>query len=638
MIFHPHIRKISKYVDNTLGKEIRAKIEAHLSKCEPCRKKVQFLTKASSLVLIPKKKVELISDKVMETLKPRSWDTSMPVIGEIQSVTGIVTVRGKVKDEGVKVFPGLAIRKGDTLVTQGDSRALIRLNDGSFLYVNRETTLNFASTKFNLALRIGEIFAMMKPQPKTYTILTPSALLGVIGTEFDAKVTGQKQTILQVLKGKVSFKNNSGNTIVKKKQQVEAARDTQPVPIRIKDTRTVSNWTGTISTQKERENGIMKKLPLIIIILLILGAVGVGGYFLYNKYFVYEIPPYKVPESTTSVTAAPSSVIVTPSPVAQPQPIPEQITGILKPTPATVLPSNDTLVSRPPMRVGERSVFQFNLTTKSIINVPNIPRPVESREVMSQTMSVSILKEQPDGVYLTEFAILSAAMEQESPEGKITVSSDSNPPQNPKALSTWNLVKAMSGAKFYIYVTKDWDIVKIEGIEKMIEKMKKTCSPQIVQQMQESFNDETMKEMTNTYGKVLPDNPVKVGDDWSCSSKASVPVSGKLISNIKYKFVRWEEHLGRQCIVLEMSGSMTSKGAGEQPILGPKISMRDINISGTLWYDPVTGDTVESTINQTYNMDILQKIRDRQGFREVKMTGQVTNYTNSRLISSGKIK
>ncbi len=624
MIFHPRIRKISKYIDGTLENKERDKIEIHLSKCESCRKNVQFLKKASSLVRIPKGKVESISDKVMGSIKPQVWDTSVPIIGEVQSVTGAVTLFTKGQDNGVKAFPGLALRKGDTLNTNGEGRALVKLNDGSFLYVNKETTLDFETSKFNLALKIGEIFAMMKPQPKRFTILTPSARLAVIGTEFDTKVTRDKQTILQVLKGKVSFRNKFGNTVVGKKQQVEATRDTKPVPIKIKDTRTVSNWTGIISTKKKSEDNKMKKIHLIIIALLLLIGITAVGYWIYNRYFTYELPPYEATESTSTS-------------VSQSKPVSEQSAGIQKSAPTSYVLGNDTLVYRPDMRIGERAVIQIDQTNKTIFNIPNNPRPMENRQNFSMKIAIATIEKQPDDIYVTEFEILSAAMVSESPQGKFVVSSDSASPQDPKAIALWNMVKAMSGSKFIIYINKDWMIVKIDGIDDMLNKVKATCSPEIVASMQGSFNKDAMGNMMNMYGQVLPENPVKVGDKWKYASKQSIPMLGNMETKIDYKFVQWEELMGRQCMVIEMSGSISSKGSSGQSII-PKLSIRDGHLSGKLWYDPVTGDTIESSINQNLNIEMVQKIRDRQGFREQKMTGQVTNYVASRLISSEKIK
>jgi hypothetical protein len=173
----------------------------------------------------------------------------------------------------------MAILQGDTLRALGNSLALVELADGSVLYINKETEIRFPSARYSLSLQMGELFAMMKPQKKTFEMSTPSAFLGILGTDFDAQVTKNKETILKVLQGRVSFQNDSGKTVVKKNQQVKASRQTPPKPTRLIDTRSATNWTRPIRPKRTKGGTIMKNLGLVILILAIIG----GGILLFTK-------------------------------------------------------------------------------------------------------------------------------------------------------------------------------------------------------------------------------------------------------------------------------------------------------------------------------------------------------------------
>jgi len=250
--------------------------------------------------------------KVVSSLKDiRRIKTS--TCGETKKIIGQVMVYRNGDNKGVEAFPGMALLKGDTLRAIGNSLALVELADGSTLYLNKETEIHFPSARYSLSLQVGELFAMMKPQKKAFEILTPSAVLAVIGTDFDAKVTEKKRTILQVLKGKVSFKNESGSTIVKKKRQVEATKDAKPITKKIKDTRTIYNWTTPMKPKKTERGWIMDKLYLVIPAILAVGIL-IGGYFVYQEYFAYELPSdYKTSETMNSSVSPGEASSISPS-------------------------------------------------------------------------------------------------------------------------------------------------------------------------------------------------------------------------------------------------------------------------------------------------------------------------------------
>lgn len=132
----------------------------------------------------------------------------------------------------------------------GDSLALVELNDGSTIYFNKETEVTFSSKTYPLVLDSGKLFAMMKPQKSVFEIKTPSAVLGVIGTEFDAEVTENRETILKVKKGKVSYSNDTGNKIVGKRYQAKAGSGAANKSERIHNARDIDVWTKPINTKK----------------------------------------------------------------------------------------------------------------------------------------------------------------------------------------------------------------------------------------------------------------------------------------------------------------------------------------------------------------------------------------------------
>lgn len=635
MIFHPQTKKLSLYIDNTLDNKNKTKIEEHLSKCESCRKKINFLNQTISSINIPKEKIDILSDKIMGGLDKKSWDVSQPIIGEIEEIIGIVFVWAKGEKDGVEAFPNMAIKRGDTLITQGDSRAFIRLNDGSILYVNKETTLDFEPANSSLGLNIGEIFAIMKPQKKSYTIQTPSALLGVIGTEFNTKVTEDKQTTLQVIKGSVYFKNETGQTVVKKKKQVEAKSDTRPVPVPITDIRTISSWTGSISPYYRKGGFIMKKIFLTLGIFIALGILGIGGYAIYNEYFTIHPSEFNKPVTTQSNPSETTSQLPSKSDF---QSEPKQMASVMESKSSSAVFNPEQTISRHPITVGKRVTSQINQTTKSVMTISGMPKPFEINQIINQKIAVSTLQKLPGDIFLSEINFLSMSMQQNSPDMHFSVSSDTPQPQDQKLKPFWNMVKAMSEISLKFYVNKDNEVEKIEGIDKMVEKIKAGCPPEIVQRIESNFNEDSMKANFDIFGKILPNKAVKVGDTWEDSMKMNLTSLGKATVGLKYKFLRWEEQAGKQYAIIEMNGKMNSKGENTSNPMGQKIAIKDGIISGTIMYDPDSGESLKSEMVQELNLEITQKIRGRKGYQEQHITGNSTTKLISQLLSIEDIK
>lgn len=278
MISHPRKKTLLKYIDGDLLAAQQQQIVHHIERCARCREKVNALAELENL-LTPKKHLPRdFKDRFISNLEEVKR-INQPTCGEIEAINGAVLICRTGDDEGVEGFPGMALKKGDTVRLIGDSRALIELNDGSSVYLNKDTEITLPLARHNLAMMAGEMFAMMKPQREQFEISTPSAVLGVLGTDFDAQVTRNEETILKVLKGKVSFQNDSGKTVVKKNQQVEASKQTLPKPTRIMETRSITNWTRPIRPPKIKGGTMMKNLGLIILVLAIIG----GGIFYFQK-------------------------------------------------------------------------------------------------------------------------------------------------------------------------------------------------------------------------------------------------------------------------------------------------------------------------------------------------------------------
>lgn len=266
---HPRLQTLSRLIDGELSHRRGERVRRHVGRCARCAARVAAMEALPVALHVPEPRKEKMRSELLTRLPEPAWargkgvekagaGAAAGVCGEVEAVLGLAVVVRDDTPEPVDLFPGMAIRRGDTLRALGDSMALVRMTDGSAFYLNRGTEATFEKGRFNINLGAGELFAMMKPQPRPFRLWTPAATLEVLGTEFDAKVSEDKmQTDLSVLRGRVAYENKMGRTTVEKRRQVSATATTKPEPRPLTDSACVASWTSSLraSSGRDRRGG-----------------------------------------------------------------------------------------------------------------------------------------------------------------------------------------------------------------------------------------------------------------------------------------------------------------------------------------------------------------------------------------------
>ncbi len=137
--------------------------------------------------------------------------------------------------------PGAKVVWGDTIQTDTNGRARISLDDGSILNVGSNSNLRVvqhdaANQRTQVQLAYGRLRAsairLARPGA-SFEVRTPTAVAGVVGTEFDLTFSNDITT-LSVTEGSVNFCNRTGTCVVVAAGFTSAIRDgdppSQPVP------------------------------------------------------------------------------------------------------------------------------------------------------------------------------------------------------------------------------------------------------------------------------------------------------------------------------------------------------------------------------------------------------------------------
>ena len=266
-----NIKTLSYFLDDQLSPEKSEVVKEHLNECVQSSKHFQVLQEVEQAVQSQELPASF-TEGVFESLSEFSF-MNEPVIASAEKVFGNVSVRQVDTEEAIPLVSGMQLKKGDRIYTDKNSRALVRLEDGSQIYINQTSEIDLPGHRYSMGVSRGEIFAMMKPQVDIFSIKTPSAVLQVIGTEFAVQIDKRSQTALKVLTGEVAFENNKQKLVLKRKQQTSASMDAQPIIERWNNISESLAWMQNIDAGLSLKKGFaMKNILIAIVVLVVLFA------------------------------------------------------------------------------------------------------------------------------------------------------------------------------------------------------------------------------------------------------------------------------------------------------------------------------------------------------------------------------
>lgn len=613
-MFRPRLKNLSYYLDKGLTPEEAQKIEEHLQKSDKDKKCLEIM-ETMGTALGPKGGLSPdFTQKFLENL-PDVKRIDQPSFGRITAISGFIMIYRQGCDEGIEAFTEMDLKKGDELRVIGNSIALIELNDGSAIYLNKETSLEFKDDPQHLFLNAGEIFSIMKPQKKPFLVSTPSAMLAVLGTWFSAKVTEKFTTILNVIRGSVMFRNDTGGVVVNKREQVEAARSAKPVPRKIADPYSLIHWTGTLKPKNDIKGAVMKKF-LYILIVIAVGVVGFLGYRFYQENLVYE--PMSKPKSTTSAAPEPTGTGD------------QKAAPVMDQTPAQIMMGGDLFVFKPKQPVGTKVLMRMENVQGTEVNVPGVKLPIQNSVNMTQDMRMTVLNETPDGGQETLIEFEHIKMEMKEAKGGVVYDSDKpsdKAAKNPVAA----MMNALAATKLHVFTDALGKMVKLEGFEGYMELMAK----QMPNSQSGDVTKDSMKVMLSSFSTdMMPDTPIKIGDSWPFQTSLFLPDIGSMVMNTQYTFKDWDKRGGSRCARLEFKGDIT--GASDPATSQQKTNtmIKEGSTSGKMWYDEATGLMVESVNNQIIVIESKERVPLPSGVREKITMMKITQNINIKIVET----
>jgi hypothetical protein len=261
---------LDAYRRGTLSEARSLLVKAHLSDCGACLRVFRAGEKAAAVDWT----VPSVRNKTVRVRRPLGWALafSLAVIAcaafvyqaywrvppgvraEVQSIDGSAYLISQGGDR--KLTAGATLGQGDRLRTNGGSRAVLRLSDGSTVEVNERTALEVAARGLNIILALdgGDVIVQAAKRTSGHLyVRTPDCRVAVKGTVFTVNA-GIKGSRVAVLQGAVNVTHSGIHSMLKPGDQITTSDNLAPEPLEEQ-----VSW----SPDRQKYIGILAELALL---------------------------------------------------------------------------------------------------------------------------------------------------------------------------------------------------------------------------------------------------------------------------------------------------------------------------------------------------------------------------------------
>ena len=244
-------------------------------------------------------------------------------------------------------------------------------------------------------------------------------------------------------------------------------------------------------------------------------------------------------------------------------------------------------------------------TTATVSGLPDGMGNMNVETTMAQVIRSVVKDVAADGVVTVEQVYESIRTDINSPMARVTFDSanrDAAADVNPMNAT----FRAMVGESFVIVVSPTGVVLKVEGVDRLMEKVFKTIpqSPAFtaaMQGMRNALSDESMKQMLSQGFARFPDRAVKVGESWSGESTMINPFLGKATTTTTSTLTGVEGQVAT--IATKLNLKYDPADAAANP-MGMAIKVGESSGEGELLFDMGKGQHQRSTTRMTMSFSM----------------------------------
>jgi len=285
---------------------------------------------------------------------------------------------------------------------------------------------------------------------------------------------------------------------------------------------------------------------------------------------------------------------------------------------------------------GERIVQDMDMKQTSEISIPGQPAPMKQDTTMGMQYGLTVLQATPDGGHEVEMEFLSARMKT-TMAGRTMLDYDStkkSATDKPNPLA--NIYGKIVGSKIRFFLDATNGVERIEGVDEMMSRLQAGATPADLAPLKSMYTKGYFKQLMQA-NQYMPAKPVQPGDTWPVQIEIPLGMIGNLVLNYDFTFKSWEMHGKRNCARLEFTGIIKSTPNTNASPTGMTINILGGDSSGTSWFDPEIGKTIDTSMNQDMEIAIrvpMNQLGNRGGAGQMQnLTNQMTEFQNIKLSS-----
>ena len=238
---------LNAYREGTLSEARSLLVKAHLSDCGAC---LRYFREGSKAAVVDWSIPSVLNTTVVHRrplgwalavslallaltafLYTAYWEVPAGVRAEVQSIDGSAYLISNAGDR--KLSPGATLGEGDRLRTNGGSRAVLRLSDGSTVEVNERSALEVGARgrDMTVALDGGDVIVQAARRTSGHLyVKTPDCRVAVTGTVFTVD-SGLKGSRVAVLQGSVQVTHSGIHSMLRPGDQIATSDNLAPEPL-----------------------------------------------------------------------------------------------------------------------------------------------------------------------------------------------------------------------------------------------------------------------------------------------------------------------------------------------------------------------------------------------------------------------
>ena len=286
----------------------------------------------------------------------------------------------------------------------------------------------------------------------------------------------------------------------------------------------------------------------------------------------------------------------------------------------------------------ERVVQDLDMKMNMELVIPGQPAPMKQEMTMGQAFGMTVLQAMPDGGHEVEMDFISARVMSKTGEKTLfDYDSEKKAPAD-KVNPVADLFGKIVGTKLQFFLDASNAVERVEGVDELTARLTTGAQAEVMAPIKGMYNEGYFKQMMSA-NQFMPPHAVQPGDTWPVRMEIPMATLGTMVMAYDVTLQSWEMHGTRNCARLEFTGTIQTKPDPDAKPGAMSISINDGSSSGTSWFDPELGITIDTTMHQDMKiaMQIPQpqnpKAKPGAAARTQSITGQMTQSMTIKLLS-----